>query len=383
LLANLPVTAHAFEHVELMQLSIPFTDISLSLGHWVQDGLLTFFFFKVGLDLKMEISGGSLSNVKVAAVPILCAVGGMIMPALIYSLVIFAYAYFQSAGLPDFIVYTSGSGVLPVHEALQGWAVPIATDIAFSLAVLSIFAKNLPFTIRIFLLTLATVDDLLGIIVIAVFFTSIQSLLWILGVMIFALLWWFAVRAVKVQPIFLWISAIGAWYCMYELGVHPTLSGVLLGLLTPAHVIHGEYHVRAKQYEQIVAPYSAILVLPLFALFATGVHLPSLHLSVLWSPVIMAIILALVLGKPMGIVFTAWLSTKFTPLSMPKGLRVRDIVPTSVACGIGFTVSFLIASLAFTSRVVSDESRIGVLVGSIISAILAGILLSRQNKYIK
>ena len=167
---------------------------------------------------------------------------------------------------------------------------------------------------------------------------------------------------------------------MFEAGIHPTLAGVLVGLLTPARERFGEKSPRAERYADKLQPFSALLALPIFALFATGVHFESLTWALFVSPVVIAVIVALVVGKPLGIMITAWLSTHLAGLRMAKGLRVRDMFPAACACGIGFTVSFLIASLAYQDAELSAESRFGVLIASLIAAVISGILLSRQSK---
>ena len=176
------------------------------------------------------------------------------------------------------------------------------------------------------------------------------------------------------------IVGILAWVMMFEAGVHPTLAGVLVGLLTPSREIYGEKTPRAARYHDKLQPLSALVALPIFALFATGVHFESLTLALVVSPVVVGIIVALVVGKPVGIMLVAWLSTHVGGLKMPKGLRVRDLFPAACACGIGFTVSFLIASLAYKNPELSAEARFGVLLASLIAASISGVLLSRQSK---
>ena len=317
LLANLPFTAHTFEELENFRIAIPPTNIDMGLGHWVQDGLLTVFFLTVGLELKQELTTGSLSNPKAAAVPMLCAVGGMMAPPVLFLLTLFLFSGFGS----DPLVIASGTS-FTFGEMSHGWAVPTATDIAFSLAVLALFAKALPGSIRAFLMTLATVDDLLAIILIAVFFSSVNAWYWFVGIAVCAVVWYFLVRMRKVPWFAVAIVGILAWVMMFEAGVHPTLAGVLVGLLTPAHECYGEKTPRAER----------------------------------------------------------WLSTHVAGLKMAKGLRVRDMFPAACACGIGFTVSFLISSLAYKDAELSAEARFGVLVGSMVAAVISGILLSRQSK---
>ncbi|KFI68675.1 Na+/H+ antiporter NhaA [Bifidobacterium magnum] len=378
LLANIPATAHFFMELEHFHIGIPGTNIDMGLGHWAQDGLLTIFFLVVGLELRQEITTGSLANPKAAAVPMLCAVGGMLVPPVLFLAVIWLFSNFGS-GDPGSLMLATGQ-VFPFGETVHGWAIPTATDIAFSLTVLALFAKALPGSIRAFLMTLATVDDLLAIILIAVFFSSLNSWYWFVGIAICAVAWYFLVRMKKVPWFGIAVIGILAWVMMYEAGVHPTLAGVLVGLLTPAHAMHGERSPRAERYAEKLQPFSALLALPIFALFATGVHFDSLTPLLLVSPIVIALIVALVVGKPLGIMLVAWLSTHVGSLSMPKGLRVRDMLPASVACGIGFTVSFLIASLAYKNAELSAEARFGVLLASLIAAAIAGILLSRQSK---
>ena len=378
LLANLPFTAHAFEQLENFRIAIPHTNIDMGLGHWVQDGLLTVFFLTVGLELKQELTTGSLSNPKAAAVPMLCAVGGMLVPPVLFIAVIALFAHFGPGGVGELVI-ASGTD-FSFGEMSHGWAVPTATDIAFSLAVLALFAKALPGSIRAFLMTLATVDDLLAIILIAVFFSSVNAWYWFIGIAACAVAWYFLVRMQKVPWLAVAIVGILAWVMMFEAGIHPTLAGVLVGLLTPARERFGEKSPRAERYADKLQPFSALLALPIFALFATGVHFESLTWALFVSPVVIAVIVALVVGKPLGIMITAWLSTHLAGLRMAKGLRVRDMFPAACACGIGFTVSFLIASLAYQDAELSAESRFGVLIASLIAAVISGILLSRQSK---
>jgi NhaA family Na+:H+ antiporter len=378
ILANLPATAHLFETIAETHIAIPRTNIDLPIGHWAQDGLLTVFFLMVGLDLKQELTTGSLANPKAAAVPMLCAVGGMMVPPVLFLAVTALFARFAPPG-PGLETIASGE-VYSYSAIAQGWAVPTATDIAFSLAVLALFAKALPGSIRAFLMTLATVDDLLAIVLIALFFSSLNAWYWFIGIAVCAAAWAFLVRLKRIPWIMAGIVGILAWVMMFEAGVHPTLAGVLVGLLTPSREIYGEKTPRAARYHDKLQPLSALVALPIFALFATGVHFESLTLALVVSPVVVGIIVALVVGKPVGIMLVAWLSTHVGGLKMPKGLRVRDLFPAACACGIGFTVSFLIASLAYKNPELSAEARFGVLLASLVAASLSGVLLSRQSK---
>ncbi|MCH9275071.1 Na+/H+ antiporter NhaA [Bifidobacterium amazonense] len=381
-LANLPATAHLFEAVAETHIAVPHTNIDLALGHWAQDGLLTVFFLTVGLDLKQELTTGSLANPKAAAVPMLCAVGGMLAPPVLFLAVISLFSWLGPGEAGSLILTTTGSSI-PFGEMAHGWAVPTATDIAFSLAVLALFAKGLPGSIRAFLMTLATVDDLLAIILIAVFFSSLNAWYWFIGIAACSAVWYVLVRMRRVPWIVVGVIGLLAWVMMFEAGVHPTLAGVLVGLLTPSREMFGEETPRAERYAGKLQPFSALLALPVFALFATGVHFESLSPMLLLSPLVIALMVALVVGKPLGILATAWISTHLAGLKMAKGLRVRDMIPAACACGIGFTVSFLIASLAYANPELSAEARFGVLVGSLIAAGVSGILLSHQSKHWK
>ncbi|PLS30468.1 sodium:proton antiporter [Bifidobacterium margollesii] len=378
LLANIPVTSHLFESIAETHMAVPYTNIDLPLGHWAQDGLLTIFFLVVGLDLKQELTTGSLANPKAAAVPMACAVGGMAVPPLLFLLVTWLFSAFGPPA-PGLEIVASGA-VHPFSAISQGWAIPMATDIAFSLTVLALFAKGLPGSIRAFLMTLATVDDLLAVIVIALFFSSLNAWYWFLGIVVCAAVWAYLVRRRRVPwPVVVIVGAL-AWVMMFEAGVHPTLAGMLVGLLTPSREMHGETSPRAERYKEKLQPFSALLALPIFALFATGVHFEALSPAMMVSPVVLGIVAALVIGKPLGIMITAWLATHPIGLSLPKGLRVRDLFPAACACGIGFTVSFLLATLAYDDPELSGEARFGVLVGSLISAMVAGLLLNHQAR---
>lgn len=315
----------------------------LDLQHWAGDGLLAIFFFVVGVELKHELVAGSLREPREAAVPALAAVGGMVVPALVFVGVVLARGE---------------------TDALHGWAIPAATDIAFALAVLAVFGRGLPPALRTFLLTLAVVDDLLAIIVIAVFYTAAIQILWLLGavaaVAVFAVLirmrrplWWLLV------PV-----ALVAWFAMHESGVHATIAGVLLGLVVPGPL--------TTPLERRVRPLSTFVALPLFAFFAAGVPLASIDPA---APVVLAIVAALVLGKLVGVLGTTALVTRLTGLRLPDGIRMRDLLPIGLLTGIGFTVALLIADLSFDDGAHIDAARFAVLGGSLISAVLGGILL--------
>lgn len=335
--------------------------LSLRLERWASEGLLTMFFFVVGLELKHEFVHGSMRHPRQAAVPILAAVGGTIGPAALYLLVVWQFGN---------------------SDALIGWAVPAATDIAFALAVLAVFGRGLPVALRLFLLTLAVVDDLLAILVIALLFTESFNLLAfgaaVLGAGAFAVVsrmekgaWWFLV------PI-----ASFTWFMTHESGIHSTIAGVLMGLSVAASPIHGEAISRAKSYEYFWRPISAGFALPVFAFFAAGVSLGGGDgaIKLLTEPVALGIILAMVIGKSFGVLMTTAGSIKLTSMHLPKSIGMRDLLPLGMLSGIGFTVSLLIAELAFAGTRYYDVSTIGVIVGSTISASLGAAALAWDKR---
>jgi len=330
--------------------------LDLSLAKWAADGLLAVFFFIVGVELKHEIVAGSLRRPREAAVPVFAAVGGMIVPALIYVAVVTA---------------------LRDPSALQGWAIPTATDIAFAIAVLAIFGRGLPRALRTFLLTLAVVDDLLAIIVIAVFYTSGLSLLWLGASLVAVALFAFVVRSRRPAPWLLLALALAAWGLMHASGVHATIAGVLLGFMVPARAVHGESETRTHRYEHAVRPFSSGIALPLFAFFSAGVSLvdgdgPA---SVLAQPVVPAIVLGLVVGKLVGVLGVTALVTRFTPLRLPDSIGLRDLLPVGFLTGIGFTVSLLIAELSFPDAGHTAGAKLAILLASFLAACLAAVFL--------
>lgn len=335
--------------------------LDLSLAAWASDGLLAIFFFVIGLELKTEFITGSLRDMKQALVPMIAAVCGMIGPILVYVAVI----------------TISGSDVY------DGWAIPVATDIAFALAVLGLFGKGLPTAARTFLLTLAVVDDLLGITIIAVFFTSGISFLWMavsfVAIAIFAVLvnkrivhWWM-----------LWPLALIAWGTMHASGVHATIAGVLLGLSVPALAKGSEKKPLTEYFGEKIDFTSSGIVLPIFAFFAAGVNVVDSGgvLDMFTHPVAIAVYLALPLGKFLGIWGGTALLTKIFRLRLGKGLHLPDVGAVSVITGVGFTVSLLIAQLSFApDHPAAGYARVAVIIGSVISAILGGIALRMRAK---
>lgn len=351
ILANSPAR-DAFQALAGARVGPTALHLNLTVGQWAADGLLAIFFFVVGLELKNEFTSGTLRSPAKAAIPIAAAVGGMAVPALIYVAVT---AWLQP-------------------EALSGWAIPAATDIAFALAVLAIFGSTLPTAIRTFLLTLAVVDDLLAIIVIAVFYGSGFSLLFLVGSLAAAGFFALAARASSPRWWVLIPLALLAWAFMHESGVHATIAGVILGLLVPAARVHAMEHA--------VRPISSGIALPLFALFASGVTVVGgggLR-EVLLQPVTFAVTVALVVGKLVGVLGVSLLLTRTTRLRLPDAVGIRDLIPVALLAGIGFTVSLLIAELSFEVPTLTASAKLGVLLGTFVAALLAALALVRASK---
>lgn len=331
--------------------------LHLSVASWAADGLLAIFFFVVGLELKREFVAGDLRDPARAALPIAAAVGGMVVPAGIF------LAVNLVTGHP---------------ENLDGWAVPIATDIAFALAVLAVLSTHLPTALRTFLLTLAVVDDLLAITVIAVFFTDHLAV----GPLALALVpgGLFAV-AVQRGIRHWWVLlplAVATWALVHASGIHATVAGVLLGFAVP---VLGR-HASAESFEHRLRPLSAGFAVPVFAFFAAGVTVGG------WSglgdalghPATIGVIAGLVLGKPVGVWSTAFLLARFTHASLDDDLAWRDVLGVAMLAGIGFTVSLLIGELAFGyGTVTGADVKIGVLTGSVVAGVLAAVVLVSRN----
>ncbi len=338
--------------------------LDLSVSTWAADGLLAVFFFVAGLELKHELVLGSLAERRKAAVPVAAALGGMVVPALIFVIINIT----SSDGQP------------------KGWGIPMATDIAFALAVLAVVGRHLPVALRAFLLTLAVVDDLGAIIVIALFYSDSFEILPFVGAI--ALLGLYAwLQHARVRSMFIYIPlALAVWVLIHESGVHATIAGVALGLLTRVRTDPGEAASPAERLQRRVQPLSAGFCVPIFAFFAAGVDLRGADLgATLTSPIALGVILGLVLGKPIGVVAGAWITARFTRASLAASLGWRDVLAVGFVAGIGFTVSLLIAELAYEeSEPLLESAKVGVLAGSLIAALIAAVaLLSRSRIYRK
>jgi len=334
--------------------------LDLTLAQWATDGLLAIFFFVVGLELKREIVDGQLRRPATAIVPIIAAVGGMAAPALIYAA----------------INLTAADG------SPHGWAVPVATDIAFAVAVLTIFGKRLPTALRAFLLTLAVVDDLLGIVVIAIFYSEGLQLAWLGAVLVTVLLFAAGVRRRRVPGWVLVPLAVAAWGFMHASGIHATIAGVVLGFTVPALARSGETESLAERYEHLWRPVSAGVAVPVFALFAAGVSLsPDSLADAAGDPAAQGVALGLVLGKPIGIVLATVLLVKLTRATLGESVRWWDVVAVSVVAGIGFTVSLLIGELSFEAgSPQAEHAKAAVLIGSATAAVLGAVMLSWRTR---
>jgi len=328
-------------------------NLDLKISTWAADGLLAVFFFVAGMELKYELVSGSLSNRANAAVPIAAALGGMVVPALIFFAV--------NAGTPS----------------AKGWGIPMATDIAFALAVLGIAGRRLPIELRAFLLSLAVVDDLGAIMVIAIFYSSSIALTYLLAsaacIAVFA-----AAQRKGIRSPFLYLPlGLATWILLHESGVHATIAGVALGLAMRIKTKDTEAESPLESALDKFHPWSAGLCVPVFAFFAAGISIVGISVAQTFSsPVSVGVMLGLVVGKPLGILGFAWLAARFTKAELSKSLYWGDVLAIGLLAGVGFTVSLLITKLAFIGDAELDSlARLSVLIASVIAAVLAVIAL--------
>ncbi|CAM5784922.1 Na(+)/H(+) antiporter NhaA OS=Cellulomonas persica OX=76861 GN=nhaA PE=3 SV=1 [Cellulomonas persica] len=343
--------------------------LDLTLAQWATDGLLTVFFFVVGLELARELTVGELRHPATAVVPIVAAVGGMVAPALLY--------------LALNVGRTGG--------ATQGWAVPTATDIAFAVAVLALVGRGLPPALRAFLLTLAVVDDLLAILVIGTVYTEDLAWLPLLGSVVCVAAFAWLVRRRRASAWLLVPLGVVAWAALHASGVHATLAGVALGLVVPASpeatarargLASPPEQSLAEEWEHRWRPWSAGLAVPVFALFAAGVTVSADVLAdALADPVAQGVALGLVVGKPLGILAATWAVATFTRARLALGLGWGDVIGVGLVGGIGFTVSLLVAELAFGDGSPHDEHAVlAVLVASLLAALTGGTVLAARGR---
>ena len=329
----------------------------LDLEHWAADGALAIFFFVAGLELKREFVVGSLRRPADAVVPVVAAACGVGVPALIYLVVNGAAADGQPGG----------------------WAIPAATDIAFALAVLAVVGSNLPTPLRAFLLTLAVVDDLIVIVIIAVFYTSTLNMA-ALALALVAFAAWAALQRLRVSSPLVYVPlAVAAWWCLHESGIHATIAGVVLGLLTRVRPDPSESRSPAERLEHLMSPLSSGVAVPFFAFLSAGVAVAGGG-ALVHDPVVIGVVLGLLVGKPVGVFGGTWLVTRFTRAELNETLSYRDLVGVAVLAGIGFTVSLLVSDLSFSGADL-DAAKTAVLAGSLLSALLGALLLGHRDRF--
>jgi len=344
---------------DILNLSFGFENLHLkySLSVWINDGLMSVFFLLVGLEIKRELLKGELASFKTASLPIFAAIGGMLIPALI------------------FILFNSHS------EYSKGWAIPMATDIAFSLAIISLLGKNVPASLKIFLAALAIVDDLGAIIVIAIFYTG--EIHWnYLGFSVLILIVLIMLNFLKFRkPIFYLIPGFFLWYCMHHSGIHATISGVLLAFTIPANTFSTEKSPLENLEQKLHLPVNFI-IMPLFALANTNIVFKSGISEAVFSNLGMGIIFGLFFGKVLGINFFSFLAVKTGISKLPEKSTWRQMTGVGFLAGIGFTMSIFIALLSFKSPYIQDDAKLAILIASVLSGITGFSILKifQKNK---
>nr|WP_184806889.1 Na+/H+ antiporter NhaA [Kribbella italica] len=367
--ANSP-WADAYESLRSATFGPSKLHLHLSVETWAADGLLAVFFFIVGNELKQEFVHGELRDPRRALLPIVAALGGVVVPAGIF-----------------LVVNATAAG-----EEASGWGVPMATDIAFAVAVLAVVGRHLPVALRTFLLTLATVDDLCAVLVIAVAYTSHLSLPALgyaaTGLLVF---WWLqngddgaavAVRRVVPGWLLFGVLAVGIWTAMHASGVHTTIAGVAMGMLMRTTPRAGQAVSPSHHVEHVLRPFSQVVALPVFALMAAGVALGGA--DGFWtSTITWGVVAGLVVGKIVGIFGASWLTARFTSAHLNPGLAWIDIAGVGVLGGVGFTVSLLIAELSYTDPAHLTDAKAAVLLASTTAAILAALVLGQRSRHYK
>ncbi|MDE3944748.1 Na+/H+ antiporter NhaA [Glaesserella parasuis] len=355
LFANTPLKDLYFDFLSMpVSIQIGLFSIHKPLLMWVNDGFMAVFFVLIGLEVKREMMVGAISSYQRAIFPAIGALGGMIVPALVFTLI--------NSDSPEF---------------QQGWAIPMATDIAFALGVLGLLGKRVPFALKIFLLALAIIDDLGAIVVIAIFFSHelsttalISAVIAITALIIMNRMRVTAICAYMVVGLILWASVLKS-------GVHATLAGVIIGFCVPLKGKNGEEPL--AHFEHILAPWCSFVILPLFAFSNAGVSFAGMSLSTLFSPLTMGVALGLLVGKTLGVFSFSFLAVKLGIAQLSEGINFKQIFAVSVLCGIGFTMSMFLAGLAFGGDEADGQfislARLGILIGSGISAVLGYYLL--------
>lgn len=347
LIANSPA---ADLYAQLLHTEIPIPGLTMSVLHWINDGLMVLFFFVVGMEIKREFLFGELKSLSATILPIAAAAGGMVVPALFY----FAF----NAGLPT----------------LSGWAIPMSTDIAFSLGVLAFAAKGVPKSIAVFLTALAIVDDLGGIIVLALFYSDSPSLTALGAAVVIVLLLWAASRRDVRSPFLYLAGGIALWFAFHHAGVHPTVAGVLVGFLTPAGTAETQDSAPLTRWEHALTPWNAFLIMPVFALANAGIPLSAESFLQLTSPIGLGIIGGLFIGKPLGICLMVYLLIRTGLARMPEGVRPSHFLGAGVLAGIGFTMSLFLAALSFSTPEDLITAKAAIVTASLLSGILGTII---------
>ncbi|WP_435249090.1 Na+/H+ antiporter NhaA [Vibrio sp. nBUS_14] len=328
--------------------------LGMSVSHWINDGFMAVFFLLIGLEVKRELLEGALKSKETAIFPAIAAVGGMLAPALIY------------------VLFNSGN-----PEALQGWAIPAATDIAFALGIMALLGNRVPVSLKVFLLALAIIDDLGVVVIIALFYSGdLSTLALTVGFIATGVLFMMNAKHMTKLSVYLIVGAI-LWFAVLKSGVHATLAGVVIGFAIPLKGNKGE-RSPLKHLEHALHPYVAFAILPIFAFANAGISLEGISLSSLTGMLPLGIAMGLLVGKPLGIFLFSWGAVKMGIAKLPEGVNFMNIFAVSVLCGIGFTMSIFISSLAFgpTNAEFDTFARLGILMGSTTAAILGYFLLS-------
>ena len=324
-----------------------------TLHLWINDGLMAIFFFVVGLEVKREWIEGQLSTAQQRRMPVLAAVAGMAVPALVYL----------------FFVNAEGA-----ESLTRGWAIPAATDIAFAMGVLGLLGSRVPASLRLFLLTVAIVDDIGAVLVIALFYTAKIKMTWLIAAAVTTAVM-FAMNKMKVTAYWPYIvAALVLWFFVLNSGVHATIAGVVAALAIP--MVGEDDHTMVETMEHNLAPWSAYLIVPVFGFANAGVHLGDLGVAGIIAPLPLAIASGLFIGKQVGIFSAIWVADRVGFAPRPDNASWTEIWGTSILCGIGFTMSLFISGLAFTGNaLLIEEAKIGILMGSLISAIVGYTIL--------
>ncbi len=328
--------------------------LDLDLAGWVADGLLAIFFFVAGMEVKRELTVGELADRSAAALPVAAAAGGIVVPALV------------------------AIGVSGGNAADGGaWAIPVATDIAFALGVLALVGSGLPSGVRVLLLSMAVIDDLAAIAMIAVLFTAGLQPLWLVAAVVPCAAFWALLRNRRGTAWGLWALAVLVWICVHASGVHATVAGIVLGLLVPTRRSEGETTTPSERFEHRLHPISAGMIVPLFALSAAGIALGAAS-GAISEPIALGIVAGLLVGKPLGILAGARLAVWLRLGSLPPEVRWADLLPVAILGGVGYTVSLLIARLALPDPTSQEQAAAAVLIASTVAAIAAALLLRRR-----